>query len=230
MPGPKPVPLLERFWGNVEKTDTCWFYKGQRFGNKYGQLFIPESRGKHITAHRFSYELHKGEIPRGKFVCHTCDRKNCVNPAHLYAGDHEDNCEDIRVRKRFGRAGPRPKTEPKIPVGERPFNRNLTRTARATVVEQYRSGKWTQTELAIAWKVTQGAISAIVRGTRDLTGPPGRPRGSRNFRVGVTDEMKREIADKYLRGGKTQKQLAVEYGIDQTYVSLLVKRRLAEVD
>jgi hypothetical protein len=28
-------------------------------------------------------------------ACHSCDRKNCINPDHLYAGTRKDNVEDI---------------------------------------------------------------------------------------------------------------------------------------
>jgi len=64
----------------------------------YGALNF---RGKNNFAHRVSYIVHKGEIPTGLFICHTCDNKICVNPEHLYAGTPKQNMEDKMERGRF---------------------------------------------------------------------------------------------------------------------------------
>src|SRR6185436_17866061 len=91
--GPKPLPADQRFWRRVEKIDGgCWLWCGQRFPNRYAQMLTDERFN--TTAHRFSYLLHGGEIPAGMFICHRCDVRNCVNPAHLYVGTHEDNNRD----------------------------------------------------------------------------------------------------------------------------------------
>lgn len=41
-----------------------------------------------------------GPIPAGAFLCHHCDVRNCVNPDHLYIGDHQSNMADMRARHR----------------------------------------------------------------------------------------------------------------------------------
>lgn len=73
----------------------CWIWGGAGYRNGYGAFAIGR---KTNTAHRASYILHKGPIPEGMFICHTCDVKNCVNPDHLWAGDQVANMQDC-IRK-----------------------------------------------------------------------------------------------------------------------------------
>jgi hypothetical protein len=82
---------IPRFWSLVEKGDDCWLWKGSVSGGGYGRITVS---GKRVAAHRFSYEAANGPIPDGLFICHSCDVKLCVNPAHLFAGTQVDNMQD----------------------------------------------------------------------------------------------------------------------------------------
>ena len=225
MSGPQRTPLLERFWKRVVKHESgCWLYGGERFGNKYAQISFGGREARYTLAHRFSYEIHHGEIGRGKFVCHKCDVRNCVNPDHLYSGDHEDNNQDRVDRGRSKGKSERIRVLPYAREGERAFNRALTSKAQALLKSQYESGKWTQAQLAKAWRVSQGTVSAIVRGVKNMgAGGDGKKRTG-FFNHKVTQEQRDEIAMRYLAGGVTQKALAEEFGLDQTYISVLIKR------
>lgn len=51
---------------------------------------------------RLKYLEHKGEIPKGLIIRHTCDNRMCINPDHLILGTHKQNAEDRKLRNRNG--------------------------------------------------------------------------------------------------------------------------------
>lgn len=70
--------------------DHCWVWRGTRAGNGYPVAYSP--RDKTTTwAHRLSYELFVGPIPRGLTIDHLCRNKVCVNPKHLEAVTIREN-------------------------------------------------------------------------------------------------------------------------------------------
>ncbi len=83
-----------------EDTD-CWEW--QNATNNIGYGMFRWKTGKMRTAHRASYELHKGPIPAGLSVCHKCDNPKCVNPDHLWVGTLKDNAQDMVAKGRNAR-------------------------------------------------------------------------------------------------------------------------------
>lgn len=86
--------LLQRLLEKVivdQKTD-CWEYQGGKNNIGYGMI---RDEHKMRTTHRVSYEEHKGPIPKGMCVCHTCDNPICCNPDHLWLGTRKQNTQDM---------------------------------------------------------------------------------------------------------------------------------------
>lgn len=76
-------PTSERFWEKVEKTNTCWIWKGAKVLG-YGFFHVSLNNGvrRSMMAHRYSYLLKK-PIPKGLQLDHLCRNRACVNPDHL---------------------------------------------------------------------------------------------------------------------------------------------------
>ncbi len=60
--------------------------------------------GEKLYAHRASWIFHFGPIPNGLHVLHRCDVRNCLNPTHLFLGNHLQNMQDM-VKKGRGVKG-----------------------------------------------------------------------------------------------------------------------------
>ena len=90
---------IERFWSYVEKTDTCWNWKGfiYKRGGGYGGFKL---ENKHVKAHRYSFFLHNGYIDEKLMILHKCDNRLCVNPDHLQLGTHKENMLDMTNKNR----------------------------------------------------------------------------------------------------------------------------------
>jgi hypothetical protein len=69
----------------------CWLWEAATFKDGYGAF---RANGKQNRAHRFSYQLYRGEIPDGALVRHKCHVPSCVNPDHLLLGTVADNVGD----------------------------------------------------------------------------------------------------------------------------------------
>lgn len=93
--------IENRFWEKVNKNSStlechagiglCWIWTGAHLKDGYGEIFF---NGQIVLAHRTSWELHYGVIPKEMQVLHRCDNPPCVRPDHLFLGTNHDNVLD----------------------------------------------------------------------------------------------------------------------------------------
>lgn len=93
--------ITARFWSKVKKTPTCWLWTDKLSKNGYGTFKVISHVSEY--SHRISWILHRGKIPKGLFVCHRCDVRNCINPKHLWLGTQKQNNQDMWVKGRNAR-------------------------------------------------------------------------------------------------------------------------------
>lgn len=83
------LTLEERFWGKVDQQAIgCWLWTGWTTHDGYGRVW---HQGRHMSAHRVSYEIAHGFIPDGLELDHLCRVRHCVNPSHLEPVSHKTN-------------------------------------------------------------------------------------------------------------------------------------------
>ena len=76
-----------------EKTG-CLEWTGYMSGVAPRNYGCTRYKSKGIAAHRLSWILNVGPIPRGLWVLHKCDNPPCCNPDHLFLGTNRDNVTD----------------------------------------------------------------------------------------------------------------------------------------
>jgi hypothetical protein len=160
--GRKLIPLETKFWRDVcpEPNTGCWIWTGYISAwTGYGEFRM---RNKSVLAHRASWQIHHGQIQESLFVCHTCDNRWCVNPAHLFLGTIQDNHADMCRKGRVARGdrhGSRTCPE-RVRRGSKNGRALLTEEAVATIRRMSAEGR-PQREMMELFGVSQSLISLV---------------------------------------------------------------------
>lgn len=191
-----------RFWAKVRKEpgDGCWLWLGSLVRG-YGD-FWPEAQRKaprRAKAHRFSWILANGPIPDGLQVCHHCDTPACVRPDHLFLGTVSDNLKDCVAKGRHRYYVAPPKVA--CPQGHLYEPGNLVR--RSDGSRRCR-------------RCNRERLRASKRRAAELNPP-------RPYRK-LTDNTVLAIRER-VAAGEPQRSVAMDYGICQTRVSQIVRRK-----
>ena len=86
----------------------CWEYNLALRKNGYARITFER---KSWYAHRLSYVAFGGTLIDGSDICHSCDNRKCVNPAHLFQGTRKDNMIDAKSKNRLATGFNLPQTK-----------------------------------------------------------------------------------------------------------------------
>src|SRR5438270_3637902 len=139
----------EKFLAKVSpREDGCWLWTGLVRPDGYGATRF---EGREQGAHRVAWKLFRGKIPPGMAVCHKCDVRACVNPAHLFPGTPADNVKDM-TRKGRNRQG------------EKHGSARLTLAQVRRIKTMLAEDKLYMSEIAREFEVSETTIRAIKAG------------------------------------------------------------------
>lgn len=149
--------VAARFWPKVNRTENCWLWTGvrQRRDHGYGQFWFA---GKKRGAHRVSWEIHNGPIPKGLYVCHHCDNPGCVRPDHLFLGTPSENMLD---ETRKGR-NPLISHPERLPRGEAHLRSKLTEEIVRDMRRRHAQGE-SFAEIGRRYDYSRGGVMRVVR-------------------------------------------------------------------
>lgn len=225
----KPIDLSEkaqaRFWSHVDKRGPgeCWEWKLSRNPKGYGQFGGHLANGKQwmCLASRYAYFSHYGISGTPLLVLHSCDNPPCCNPAHLRLGTVQDNSDDMVCRERNER-------------GSEHHQAKLTEQAVQVLETMWRSGLYTQAQLAEHFQVNQSQISRAINRRRwkhvDGRVPP-KPPGKRVAQArivtyrGETKRLTEFIKDLGLNWSAVNRRLRLGWTVDEALSTPLGQAR-----
>lgn len=148
----------DRFLCKIHKIKNgCWEWTACKNRDGYGHFKL---NNKIISAHRFSWILHYGEIYGNLCVLHKCYNPCCVNPEHLFLGTQSDNAID---KYNKGRAADNLHCPPENKArGERMGLSKLKDDDIINILKRHILGE-KQIKIAKSYNVTPSNICAIIK-------------------------------------------------------------------
>jgi hypothetical protein len=148
-----PDTVEDRFLRHfVAEGSGCWLWTGRLSDDGYGVMWLHR---QFWLAHRYSYTYHRGPIPAGLCVLHSCDAPACVNPAHFFIGTQLDNISDMIAKGRL--------VPPAAASGHRNPSAKLTAEQVASIRSRYVPRKVTLAQLAAECGVCESTVYDVVK-------------------------------------------------------------------
>ena len=110
-----------RFWTKVERGAGCWLWTARIDRGGYGIFSV--SRRTLVRAHRYAWELLRGELAPSACLLHRCGDRRCVNPSHLYLGSAHESHEPRAVSEPHAVVERERRQDPLRPRGDRHWTR-----------------------------------------------------------------------------------------------------------
>lgn len=196
---------FERFQSHCHQDSSgCTLWTGTKHKSGYGRMCV--GNGKYKPAHRWIWEQVNGPVPKGLFVLHSCDVRNCVNLLHLRLGTTQDNSNDMKSRNRAS-------------AGERHHNAKLTKQQVEEILF-LSSQRVKRAEIAQRFGVIPTQISYITSGKSWKHLP--RP-NLQNKRVGAAKLLPYQVLQirDSLAMGTSGAELARRYSVSNGTISML---------
>jgi len=205
---------IKRFWEKIDFPDDlvegCWEWNAGK-NNGYGDFWLHDGQ---IGAHRFSYNIFKGEIDSGKFIRHKRDNPSCVNPHHLLIGTQQDNMNDKVDRNRQSK-------------GEHRYNAAFTDLKVWDILMQLVAGE-SKRNLATHYDVHLRTINAISKGDNwkcifdKLTSDQKKKIIENNRKLSPKDTKK--IRELYRTNYFSMNMIGDKFNVSQPTISKVIKR------
>lgn len=207
--------LMERV--DVQKNG-CWVWRLAKKEKGYG-VFTENRNQKLVYVHRFSYELFKGPIPHGMFVCHKCDNPPCCNPDHLFTGTNSDNMRDCVQKGRH--------IVPLRDLGIKLTWQVLTDEQIAEIKMLINKGLRNE-EIARAYGISGSTIQDIRTGRTHSKIGPSITKRQQPIKHGkkLVESDVLAIRAKYAQGDITYAELATQYSVNSTNIGAIIRREV----
>jgi hypothetical protein len=95
LPLPQKIALQESLLGNTTVKEDCLIWNGRKSKDGYA---VKSICGNDYKVHSLIFMLWNGHV--APCVCHSCDQRMCIRPAHLWSGTLSENSKDMHRKKR----------------------------------------------------------------------------------------------------------------------------------
>lgn len=220
----------KRLWEKVDilSPAQCWVWKAAV--NNYGHPIFD-----HKPARRLVYEWERSSIPAGMMVLNSCDNALCVNPSHLSLAESARGSTVERFWRRVKRTNTCWLwTGSILPNGYGKISIKHRDVLAHRYSYELLKGKIPDGHLCLHKCDVRNCVNPehLFTGTHldNMEDRNRKKRQAKGHQMGahsakLSDEQVKEIRSQYSPGNTSQRQLAEEYGLNQSQISRILTRK-----